>query len=86
MVLNVAFAKRSRWSNRNRVGRISGTRHPATGVACCTGGRVPFTIRGGVSLTFYAVNGTRGGPLPPCQSPRPREEIGAAHCAHLPRA
>jgi hypothetical protein len=59
MVLNVAFAKRSRWNDRNRVGRISGTRHPATGVACCTGGRVPFTIRGEVSLTSYAVNGTR---------------------------
>ncbi len=29
MVLNVAFAKRSRWNNRNPVGRISGTRHPA---------------------------------------------------------
>jgi hypothetical protein len=28
------------------------------------GGMVPFTIRGGVSLTSYAVNGTRGGPLP----------------------
>jgi hypothetical protein len=29
MVLNVAFAKRSRWNNWNLVGRISGTRHPA---------------------------------------------------------
>ena len=39
MVLNVAFAKRSRWSNRNRVGRISGTRHPAIGAVRCLGGR-----------------------------------------------
>ena len=59
MVLNVAFAKRSRWNNRNHVGRIRRSRHPAMGVACCTGGRVPFTMRGGVSLTSYAVNGTR---------------------------
>ncbi|MDT3411347.1 UNVERIFIED_ORG: hypothetical protein QE398_001716 [Atlantibacter sp. SORGH_AS 304] len=82
MVLNVAFAKRSRWNNRNPVGRISGTRHPAMGAArClggrgsvgrirrsrhpaivsayCTGGRIPFTIRSEVSLTSYAVNGTR---------------------------
>ena len=41
------------------VGRISGTRHPAMGFACGFGGRVPFTRRWGVSLIFYAVNGTR---------------------------
>jgi len=39
MVLNVAFAKRSRCNNRNPVGRISGTRHPAIGAAHCLGGR-----------------------------------------------
>jgi hypothetical protein len=39
MVLNVAFAKRSRWNSWNRVGRISGTRHPAIGAARCLGGR-----------------------------------------------
>jgi len=39
-------------------------RHPAMGAACCLGGRVPFTIRGGGSLTSYAVNGTRGNRSP----------------------
>ena len=41
------------------VGRISGTRHPAMGVSCGTDGRVPFTMRWGVSFTSYAVNGIR---------------------------
>jgi hypothetical protein len=41
------------------VGRISGTRHPAMGLAYGFGGRVPFTRRWGVSLISYAVNGTR---------------------------
>jgi len=35
------------------------TRHPAMGLAYGIGGRVPFTMRSGVSLTSYAVNGTR---------------------------
>jgi len=30
------------------------------------------------------VNVIRGPPRPPYQSPRPRDEIGASHCAHLP--
>gem|GEM_PF-2694639 len=41
------------------VGRISGTRHPAMGLAYGFGGRVPFTRYWGVSLISYAVNGTR---------------------------
>ncbi|RTO57932.1 hypothetical protein EKN65_15665 [Enterobacter cloacae] len=29
------------------------------------------------------MNVIRGPPRPPYQSPRPRDEIGASHCAHL---
>jgi hypothetical protein len=35
------------------------TRHPAMGLVCGIGGRVPFTRRQGVSSISYAVNGTR---------------------------
>ncbi|MGF6566979.1 hypothetical protein ABIE05_003560 [Kosakonia cowanii] len=44
---------------RGSVGRIRRSRHPAMGLACGIGGMVPFTRRWGVSLTPYAVNGTR---------------------------
>lgn len=44
---------------------------------------VPFTFRQAIYEASFPVNGLRGAPRPPLQSPRPRGEIGASHCVRL---
>ena len=56
------------------------------GAACCLGGRVPFTIRGGGSLTSYAVNGTRGdrSPLVNPRGPARKSVLRTALTSRVP--
>ena len=44
---------------------------------------IPFTLCLAEHKTTLSVNGLRGAPRPPLQSPRPRGEIGASHCVRL---
>ncbi len=45
--------------------------------------KIPFTLCLAENETTVSVNGLRGAPRPPLQSPRPRSEIGASHCVRL---
>ena len=45
--------------------------------------KIPFTLCLAENEITSPVNGLRGTPRPPLQSPRPRGEIGASHCVRL---